>query len=145
MSSSFLSLAGEHLMIDDLAGALRSARPRLVTLSACETGLVDFHDLARANLGMASQLRDAGAAVVLSSLWPVSDASTFLLMKRFYEEHRAGTALPLALARAQSWLRDLDSRSAERLLGKKPETASAMTNRPFSSPFYWAAFYLNGL
>ncbi|HWE15768.1 MAG TPA: CHAT domain-containing protein [Hyphomicrobiaceae bacterium] len=51
-----------------------------------------------------------GAAGVLGTLWPVSDAATALLMAKFYELHMGGQAgvklaPPTALARAQAWLR----------------------------------------
>jgi CHAT domain-containing protein len=46
-----------------------------------------------------------GAAGVLSTLWPVADASTPLLMAKFYELHmRDKLAPPAALRRAQAWL-----------------------------------------
>jgi CHAT domain-containing protein len=45
-------------------------------------------------------------AVCLSTLWPVADDSTALLMAKFYELHMGdGLAPPAALRRAQVWLR----------------------------------------
>ncbi len=48
-----------------------------------------------------------GAAGVLGTLWPVSDAATALLMAKFYDLHlEAGLDPPAALSGAQAWLRD---------------------------------------
>jgi len=100
---------------------------RLVTLSACETGLGvgtmwdvppgdDWVSLSAAFLG-------AGAANVLASLWRVEDLATAELMQQFYRHLTAGTSLAVALAKAQ------------RELIATPDTAH---------PFYWAGFVLVG-
>ncbi len=48
-----------------------------------------------------------GAAGVLGTLWPVSDAATALLIAKFYELHMGqGLPPPTALYRAQAWLRE---------------------------------------
>jgi CHAT domain-containing protein len=89
----------------------------IVTLSACETGLGkvsrgdEVWGFTRAFLG-------AGARGVLVSLWPVADASTEILMGRFYERLKVSDAA-LALQDAQL------------LLIKDPR---------FAHPFFWAPF-----
>ena len=58
-------------------------------------------------VGLPGAFAALGAAGVLSTLWPVSDDATALLMAKFYELHReAALAPPTALARAQAWLRE---------------------------------------
>ena len=48
-----------------------------------------------------------GAAGVLGTLWPVSDAATALLIAKFYDLHlEAGLSPPTALNQAQAWLRE---------------------------------------
>jgi len=70
----------------------------------------------------------------------------FLLMKKFYAEHRNENLAPsLALARAQRWLRDLSDDDAKTELGFVPQTVGSEPHRPFSNPYYWAAFTLTGL
>jgi CHAT domain-containing protein/tetratricopeptide (TPR) repeat protein len=82
-------------------------RPRLVVLSACETGLYDFIGGSPDEfIGLPGAFAALGAAGVLGTLWPVSDAATALLIAKFYELHMAaGLSPPTALSRAQAWLR----------------------------------------
>jgi CHAT domain-containing protein len=79
---------------------------RLVTLSACETGLIDFKNTSDEYIGLPSGFIYAGAKSVLSSLWTVNDLSTALLMIRFYQNIKAGLTVAVALNQAQVWLRD---------------------------------------
>lgn len=58
---------------------------RLVTLSACETGITDIRQSPDEFLGLQAGLLQAGAPTVVSTLWPVDDLSTMLLMERFYQ------------------------------------------------------------
>ena len=62
-------------------------RPRLVVLSACETGLYDIRSSPDEFVGLPGTFIALGAAGVLGTLWPVSDAATALLIARFYELH----------------------------------------------------------
>ena len=81
-------------------------RPRLVVLSACETGLYDINSNPDEFIGLPGTFTALGAAGVLGTLWPVSDAATALLIAKFYELHMGqGLAPPTALSRAQAWLR----------------------------------------
>ncbi len=127
---------------------------RLVTLSACETGLIDFRNTSDEYIGLPSGFLYAGAAIVVSSLWTVNDLSTAFLMIRFYQNLKEGLAGTLALNQAQLWLRDLTKGDLERwieenLLPLKPAVRLSLRRRlyqlkdeakPFQSPFYWAAF-----
>jgi CHAT domain-containing protein len=60
---------------------------------------------------------------VVGTLWPVSDTATALLMARFYELHMGeGLPSPIALSRAQTWLRaatNLDLQGHARLAAKE--------------------------
>ena len=85
-------------------------RPRLVVLSACETGLYDIRSSPDEFVGLPGTFIALGAAGVLGTLWPVSDAATALLIARFYELHLSGgLSPPTALRRAQTWLREANS------------------------------------
>jgi CHAT domain-containing protein len=80
--------------------------PRLVVLSACETGLSEITANPDEFIGLPGTFTALGAAGVLGTLWPVNDAATALLMAKFYELHvGAGLAPPVALNQAQAWLR----------------------------------------
>ena len=91
-----------HLQATDGLG-----RPRLVVMSACETGLLDITSNPDEFVGLPGTFMALGAAGVVGTLWPVNDTATALLMARFYELH-IGERLPpaSALGRAQAWLRE---------------------------------------
>jgi len=104
--SGLLLHGGEKLSIGRLLDAQGLGRPRLVVLSACETGLSDVRRNPDEFIGLPATFMALGAAGVLGTLWPVSDDATALLIAKFYELHMgAGLAPPAALTRAQAWLR----------------------------------------
>ncbi|MEI2583635.1 CHAT domain-containing protein [Scytonema sp. PRP1] len=127
---------------------------RLVTLSACETGLVDGFNTSDEYIGLPSGFIRAGAASIVSSLWAVDDFSTALLMIKFYENLQTLTHnVPIALNSAQEWFRrvtqeellqwldgktDMDAEQKqkvkERLENYNPE------HKPFEQAGFWAAF-----
>jgi CHAT domain-containing protein len=95
----------------------------LVVLSACETGLgreVDGEGL----IGLVRGFMYAGATRVMASLWSVDDEATAQLMGSFYKGLEQDRLNPVAALRAaQLQLR---------------------TQRRWRSPYYWAAFQLEG-
>lgn len=93
---------------------------RLVTLSACDTGL---GQLAPGNeaIGLVRGFLLAGVRSVMASAWAVDDAATADLMREFYGRLRAGDDPATALAGAQ----------------RRMAQAGA-------HPFHWAAFALHG-
>jgi CHAT domain-containing protein len=127
---------------------------RLVTLSACETGLIDFRNTSDEYIGLPSGFLYAGASSVVSSLWTVNDLSTAFLMIQFYQNLQKGLAVALALNKAQLWLKNLSKRDLEiwieenQLLLQPAIRISLRRHlykleddvQPFRSPFYWAAF-----
>lgn len=103
--------------------ALTLSKCRLVTLSACETGLTDPRSISDEYISLPSGFLYAGALGVVSSLWAVSDLSTCFLMIKFYEninnfpKLEAGE-VAIALNQAQIWLRDLTSEEFEAVFAK---------------------------
>jgi len=96
-----------RLTVDRLLETHGLGRPRLVVLSACETGLYDIGSNPDEFIGLPGTFTSLGAAGVIGTLWPVSDAATALLMAKFYELHMGQRlASPTALSRAQRWLRE---------------------------------------
>lgn len=108
-------------------------RADLVTLSACETGL--GRDLGReGTIGFAHAFFQAGARGMLVSLWRVEEQATALLMQRFYENLKSGSAgfgsKARALQEAKRWLRNY---------------TDAGGRTPYRHPYYWSAFVLIGV
>lgn len=125
---------------------------RLVTLSACETGLIDSQNTSDEYIGLPSGFIYAGAKSVVSSLWTVNDFSTALLMVRFYQNIKTGLSISIALNQAQVWLRDitqddlwmwvqqlnLDEDFKEQVY--KWLSWFDANEVPFKKAIYWAAF-----
>jgi CHAT domain-containing protein len=88
----------------DVQGSL--GRPRLVVMSACETGLFDISRSPDEFVGLPATFMQLGAAGVLSALWQVDDLATTLLIAKFYDLHLDQKLAPAtALKQAQAWLR----------------------------------------
>jgi hypothetical protein len=95
------------LMIGALQEAQGLGRPRLVVLSACETGLYDTSRNPDEFVGLPATFMQLRAAGVLGTLWQVDDLATALLMAKFYDLHiDNGLPPPTSIQRAQSWLRN---------------------------------------
>jgi len=95
----------------------------LVVLSACETGLgkqINGEGL----IGLTRGFMYAGASRVVASLWSVDDVATAELMERFYRGMLKENLPPAdALRRAQ---------------------IEMQRQKPWSDPYYWAAFTIQG-
>jgi CHAT domain-containing protein len=117
---SYIELGDGPLFADDLMQ--HDLSYELVTLSACESGqaqVTGSEDL----IGLGRGLLYAGAATLVTSLWPVSDETTLELMTQFYGGLRAGHSKAAALRQAQ-----------RQLLAANPQL----------HPAYWGAFQLIG-
>lgn len=124
--------AGEDGVLTALeAASLDLFGTRLVTLSACETGVGDVAS-GDGVYGLRRALVLAGAESQLMSLWQVSDAATRDLMVSYYKRLSAGEDRAEALRRVQ--LEMLKS-------GGAPSAATgANDSTDRSHPFYWASF-----
>ena len=123
-ANSFLLAHDDKITLDRLQSTVGARRFTgnpldLLVLSACETAKGDE----RAALGLAGVSLKAGARSTVASLWPIADAATAMLMKRFYEELRAGKSKAAAL------------QSAQQMLLSDPEWAH---------PNYWSPYLLIG-
>ena len=140
-------------------------KAELVTLSACETALGPVCRR-RGVRGVHPGAVDVGARSVCLSLWKVDDTATALVDAAVLRQpagRRPGLAGPLpkaeALAEAKAWLRGLGRAEAEALaaalsagdvrgkgaaLRRPVVPAGTVEDRPFSHPYYWAAFVLIG-
>jgi len=105
------------LMVREVFGL--NLNSKLVTLSACETGITSITQ-GDEMVGLSRAFIYAGTPSIIVSLWNVSDASTTLLMEKFYknlQSHNLHEALTLAQ-------KDLIQQ--------------------YRLPFYWAPFVLIG-
>jgi len=126
---SFLLLGdGSRLTLDTIAGYdFRDLR--LVTLSACQSGLGGATaDDGREIEGLSAIVQRRGADSVIASLWRVEDRSTARLMRELYE------ALPGQRG---------DSAAALRKAQLKLRSARVDGARPYTHPYYWAGFLVS--
>jgi CHAT domain-containing protein len=148
----------------EIAETVDARNVRIVSLSACQTGFNVQPDLPDEWLGLPAAFMAAGAAAVLTTLWKIDDLSTMLLMERFFAEHLAGASGPVALRKAQVWLRGVTAYELTQRFGRErraSETERLRTyeqaseawrrfamlepaTRPFAHPFFWGAFIFNG-
>jgi CHAT domain-containing protein len=159
LDGGFVMANDEIMGLRDFQG-LRLSRARVAILSACETSVqgVELPDEA---VSLATSLLQAGVSGVVGSMWSVTDASTMMLMTRFYEQWRNQRLTPAkALTAAQHWIRD--STNGEKLNyfdslpheGRPSEAHSVVLRQlaaddsdglDFANPSYWAAFCYTGV
>ncbi|AOX01800.1 hypothetical protein BJP34_22305 [Moorena producens PAL-8-15-08-1] len=139
--------------------ALKLEQCRLVTLSACETGLIDHTNISDEYIGLPSGFLVAGSPAVVCSLWTVYQLSTVLLMIKFYDNFiNCHMSLAVALNKAQFWLRDVTKENlllwiqrlsikgyqkrflSAPLLKNDNFRALSPSDKPFEEPYHWAAF-----
>jgi CHAT domain-containing protein/Flp pilus assembly protein TadD len=126
---SFLVLGdGSRLTLDAIAD-LDFRELRLVTLSACQSGLGGATtDDGREIEGLSAIVQRRGAENVVASLWRVEDRSTARLMREMYDSlpgQRADVAA--ALRRSQIKVRNWRENG----------------RRPYQHPYYWAGFLVS--
>ena len=160
---SALTLADGKLNLQEIL-KLNLKQCRLVTLSACETGLIDDESSTDEYVSLSSAFLYAGSPSVVASLWKVNDFSSTLLMIKFYEymsnDFRTNQTIKVAnaLNEAQRWLRRETQKDLHNWIQKlklepyikdlwEQELISlcekqniSSQSRPFSDPYYWAGF-----
>ena len=129
---SALTLANhEQLTLLDIF-KLNLNQCNLVTLSACETGIIDLNSITDEYIGLPSGFLFAGSQSVVSSLWAVSDLSTAFLMMKFYQillEPTQKASVTIALKTAQNWLQNLTTKEYRTQLNNCQQTAKSMQNK----------------
>jgi CHAT domain-containing protein len=169
LQSGLHLVGGRTLSLEDLqSDVVDMSSARLVTLSACETGITDIvKGSADEFVGLPAGFMLAGVPCVVSSLWSVPEISTAILMERFYCNHIVeGMDIPHALQKTQLYVRDLtakqvvdyvekcyhsgkwEGKSKERIEQYKEKylkmAKESPDEKPFHHPYYWAAFTVNG-
>ena len=84
MNSGLVLANHDILTLSEIISGINLGTARLVTLSACETGMTDIQQSPDEFIGLPTGFLQAGAAGVISTLWAVNDAATSLLIKHFY-------------------------------------------------------------
>ncbi len=170
LESALILANEERLTLAEIFG-LTLNQCRLVTLSACETGMTGLNDISDEYISLPSGFLYAGSPSVVSSLWTVNDLSTAFLMLKFYENFQSSQKqagdVAIALNQAQQWLRNLTIEKLDQFLNEhKPQLDQVLTQLragerlifqeslkqirqrqplPFANPYYWAAFTPTGL
>jgi CHAT domain-containing protein len=151
----------EEYGVEDIFESLYLPEADLVTLSACETGMMLPKGVDEA-IGITSGLIHAGATTVISSLWSVSDVSTSLLMRKMYELINKGRGKAEALREAQLWLKNPDNRQEHFEMFKNNGNKEKLydQNRGFTvqsvdweellpddfhRPYHWSGFICSGV
>ena len=126
-----LALAGANLKHDVHADGILTALEatglnlwgtKLVTLSACDTGLGEVRN-GEGVYGLRRAFMLAGAETLVMSLWPVSDSIARETMVAYYTGLKAGLGRGDALRQAK---------------------LAMMRRRVRQHPFYWASFIQSG-
>jgi CHAT domain-containing protein len=113
---------GEGILTALQAANLDLWGTKLVTLSACDTGVGEVRDR-EGVYGLRRSFFLAGAETLVMSLWPVSDYVTREIMTSYYNGLKRGLGRSEALRQAQ--------------LGM-------LKRKGRQHPFYWASFIQSG-
>ncbi|NCT63677.1 MAG: CHAT domain-containing protein [Microcystis aeruginosa G13-01] len=147
---------------------------RLVTFSACESGIIESKadSISDEYVGLPSGFLFAGSSSVVSTLWTVDPLATTLFMAKFYHDLkrisiRDQGSIAIVLNHTQTWLRTLNSQKlaqtknsqkfqqlldrvfeSKRDRRKFQDLLEAAVKRepyPFANPYYWTAFIATGV
>jgi CHAT domain-containing protein len=147
---------------------------RLVTFSACESGIIESKadSISDEYVGLPSGFLFAGSSSVVSTLWTVDPLATTLFMTKFYHDLkrisiRDQGSIAIVLNNTQTWLRTLNSKKLARIKNSQKfqqlldqvfenkrdhnkfkdllEAAVKREPYPFANPYYWTAFIATGV
>lgn len=160
-----IRLADGYLTQGDIS-RLDLGNMRLASAATCDSALA-YVDGLDAHWGLIDAFRDAGCPHVNGCLWPVDDLATGLLYARYYSALEQGSSPSHAMRDAKIWIRDstwadlvcclgnygllseTEGLSSQNMEARKGELASLglpvtanldPNSKPYSHPFYWAAF-----
>jgi len=144
------------LTLQEIFAELNLSQCRLVTLSACETGLTNSIAITDEYIGLPSGFLYAGSLNVVSTLWSVDDLATAIFMIKFYQELHHERSVAVAVNAAQNWMRAVSKQDLKIWVEslKLDETWMTAFNKrlsywpedkpPFRNPKFWAAFCATG-
>ncbi len=152
-------LSGGFVTPRDIA-ALNMGNTRLAVLSACRTGIGEYRDYLGAR-GLRRAFQVAGAHAVIAAFWNISDIAAAVFMHVFYTQYGICGDCAAAMIHAKRYLKTADVRQMREKL--YPAISDILINsgcleeyrqwrdliaygqdgeKPFASPYYWAAFSL---
>jgi CHAT domain-containing protein/tetratricopeptide (TPR) repeat protein len=149
-----------RLTLGEIFQSVRLPKAPLVVLSACETGLTKIEKRHEEYVGLPAGFLYAGASTVICTLWRVSDAATWFLMRSFAREIAVGGDPANALHCAQQKLKILSREDVLQEIARAAEEECDVSRReqmiqegqalphdefPFSGPYWWAGFTAQGL
>lgn len=156
--SQLVLYGNETITLNEVVETFDLRQAKLVTLSACETGISDLRNVPDEFVGFPTGFMQAGANAVVSSLWTVDDRSTALLMSKVYQfltDPENEFNIAQALHESQKWLRNatiekirgyylsiLDDREANAAI---IELEGSPHDAPYRHPYYWASFTYYGI
>ena len=148
---------------------------RLVTFSACESGIIESKadSISDEYVGLPSGFLFAGSSSVVSTLWTVDPLATTLFMTKFYHDLKRISiqdqgSIAIILNNTQTWLITLTSKKLARIKNNSKfqqllievfadnkrdrnkfkdllEAAVKRQPYPFENPYYWTAFIATGV
>uniref|UniRef100_UPI0020C34BB9 CHAT domain-containing protein n=1 Tax=Oscillatoria sp. HE19RPO TaxID=2954806 RepID=UPI0020C34BB9 len=136
---------------------LRFRQCRLLTLSACETGITDITTTSDEYISILAGFFFAGSRNVLGTLWEVDAFPTAICMIHFYKtllDYKTCPSVALALKQTQEWMRQVTvagllewldecrSIGEERRKEMRDDLTDwySQTEIPFQKPYFWAGF-----
>ncbi len=139
---------GNTFSLNDMRSEIKKNNNiQLITLSACDTGVINKAQGSSNLEGLSNVLNLKGAKAVMGTLWPISDEATALFMRLYYglilkggyNPEEALNLTQLAFSRGSlSEIKD----GKTMIDGNHQDFEKKI--KPFSNPFYWAAFQIIG-
>ena len=167
LASSLLLTGDDQLTLADVfARRIDLSGARLVSLLACESGLVEYRRASDEAIGFPASFISSGVPGVVSTLWDVDDAAATLFSTHMYELILAHDTDPAeAVSMSRAWLQSAtadtllalvqrlratlssDDESADAALSTlwRRLARSAPEERPYQSAVHWAAFVFTGV
>jgi len=163
-----------NLTLAAVLAQLELRQCRLVSLSACESGIIESKadSISDEYVGLPSGFLFAGSSSVVSTLWTVDPLATTLFMAKFYHDLkrisiRDQGSIAIVLNNTQTWLITLNSKKLARIKDSQKfqqlldrvfeskrdrrkfqdllEAAVKREPYPFANPYYWTAFIATGI
>jgi len=162
-SRSALMLTGEEKLTVEEILHLELSHYQLIGLAACETAVTGDETITTEYVGLVSAFVSRYVNYVLSTLWTVQSEASALISIYFYRRLKKGDPEPIALGKAQKWLRQVKVHQLRRyyrkIIAQLPRDNSLRpyfkteeirlgkiepSHQPYAHPYYWAAFTLTG-
>jgi CHAT domain-containing protein len=162
---SYLQMTDRRMSLKRFLNAV-PANLSMVTLAACGIGLPEIRPRMSDYRGFPEDLLlKGGVPVITSTLWPVHQLSTVLLMRDLHRrllnaavpDEKSSFQIAAALRRSQQWLRSLTVTQIIEELGSLAALANAkeiakeieniqtqILDHPYAHPYFWAPFYVMG-